>query len=136
MTAGSGVLHIETPPESLVVTGGLFHAAVVGESSLFEEDDRAPLSKSRTDRCRSCDLFWRGVDDQVIAGDIDGPKGRVEHIPHHHLPCHGVSRPPGGAAMETWLQRAGLHAKRCWLGGAEQVPMQTGRIAVFMLASR
>ena len=25
MTAGSGVLHIETPPESLVVTGGLFH---------------------------------------------------------------------------------------------------------------
>ena len=25
MTAGRGILHIETPPESLVVTGGLFH---------------------------------------------------------------------------------------------------------------
>src|SRR6478735_8234814 len=25
MTAGSGLLHIETPPESLVATGGLFH---------------------------------------------------------------------------------------------------------------
>ena len=25
MTAGQGVLHIETPPESLVVAGGLFH---------------------------------------------------------------------------------------------------------------
>ena len=25
MTAGSGLLHIETPPESLVVSGGLFH---------------------------------------------------------------------------------------------------------------
>ena len=25
MTAGSGILHIETPPESLVVKGGLFH---------------------------------------------------------------------------------------------------------------
>jgi hypothetical protein len=25
MTAGSGILHIETPPESLVVSGGLFH---------------------------------------------------------------------------------------------------------------
>ncbi len=25
MTAGSGILHIERPPESLVVTGGLFH---------------------------------------------------------------------------------------------------------------
>src|ERR1700742_2814659 len=25
MTAGSGILHIETPPESLVASGGLFH---------------------------------------------------------------------------------------------------------------
>ena len=25
MTAGKGILHIETPPEALVVTGGLFH---------------------------------------------------------------------------------------------------------------
>ncbi|MCU1388475.1 MAG: putative pirin-like protein, partial [Ilumatobacteraceae bacterium] len=25
MTAGSGILHIETPPEQLVVSGGLFH---------------------------------------------------------------------------------------------------------------
>ena len=25
MTAGGGILHIETPPESLVVSGGLFH---------------------------------------------------------------------------------------------------------------
>ena len=25
MTAGSGILHIETPPESLVIAGGLFH---------------------------------------------------------------------------------------------------------------
>src|SRR5213083_1112477 len=25
MTAGSGILHIETPPEALVVSGGLFH---------------------------------------------------------------------------------------------------------------
>ena len=25
MTAGRGILHIETPPESLVVSGGLFH---------------------------------------------------------------------------------------------------------------
>ena len=25
MTAGSGILHIETPPEQLVASGGLFH---------------------------------------------------------------------------------------------------------------
>ena len=25
MTAGGGILHIETPPEDLVVSGGLFH---------------------------------------------------------------------------------------------------------------
>jgi quercetin 2,3-dioxygenase len=25
MTAGSGILHIETPPEDLVMSGGLFH---------------------------------------------------------------------------------------------------------------
>jgi len=25
MTAGAGILHIETPPESLVMSGGLFH---------------------------------------------------------------------------------------------------------------
>ena len=30
MTAGSGILHIETPPEELVVSGGLFHGISCG----------------------------------------------------------------------------------------------------------
>src|SRR3954468_3265297 len=30
MTAGSGLLHIETPPEELVVSGGLFHGIQLG----------------------------------------------------------------------------------------------------------
>src|SRR6266498_3592278 len=34
MTAGAGILHIETPPEHLVVSGGLFHAILAPGAGL------------------------------------------------------------------------------------------------------
>jgi redox-sensitive bicupin YhaK (pirin superfamily) len=34
MTAGSGVLHIETPPDDLVMSGGLFHGI---QATLFAQ---------------------------------------------------------------------------------------------------
>ena len=50
MTAGSGLLHIERPPESLVTSGGLFHglqedvARALGEAVGILQDDDLPAA--------------------------------------------------------------------------------------------
>ena len=49
MTAGSGILHIETPPEELVISGGTVpRRAVVGESARQEQDDPTGLPEHRS----------------------------------------------------------------------------------------
>ena len=48
MTAGGGILHIETPPEELVVSGGLFHGLQLWVNLPGHgQDDRAPLPEPR-----------------------------------------------------------------------------------------
>jgi len=51
MTAGSGILHIETPPEDLVMSGGLFHGVQLWVNLPREgEDDPAGLPGYRRRR--------------------------------------------------------------------------------------
>ena len=48
MTAGKGILHIETPPEQLVVSGGLFHGLQLWVNlPCGRQDDRPPLPEPR-----------------------------------------------------------------------------------------
>ena len=76
MTAGSGILHIETPPEQLVISGGLFHGLQLWVNlpaadkftppryQAIEGEDTALLASSDG-----------GALIRLIAGEIDGHQG-------------------------------------------------------------
>ena len=76
MTAGSGLLHIETPPEWLVQAGGLFHGVQLWVNLPREQKMATP----RYQDLRSGELGLLTSDDagvlvRVIAGDVAGHRG-------------------------------------------------------------
>jgi redox-sensitive bicupin YhaK (pirin superfamily) len=76
MTAGSGLLHIETPPEELVVSGGTFHGIQLWVN-LPAKDKWAP---PRYQDIRGGRVALLSSDDggtlvRVIAGELDGHPG-------------------------------------------------------------
>src|SRR5215469_13098569 len=76
MTAGSGLLHIETPPEQLVEQGGLFHGfqlwVNLPAKDKFLAPKYQPLEASQVLLLASADA---GTLLRVIAGDVDGHVG-------------------------------------------------------------
>jgi len=76
MTAGGGILHIETPPEELVVTGGLFHGFQLWVNLPAAHKMRAPgyqaLEGSDVTLLASPD---GGALLRLIAGEVDGHRG-------------------------------------------------------------
>jgi quercetin 2,3-dioxygenase len=83
MTAGSGILHIETPPAELVESGGLFHGIQLWVN-LPKKDKFAP---PRYQAIEGGDAKLVASDDggaliRIIAGEIDGHRGPgVTHTP-------------------------------------------------------
>ncbi len=76
MTAGGGILHIERPPESLVVSGGLFH----GLQLWVNLPKAQKLVTPRYQDLRPGDVTLLTSDDggaliRVIAGDVSGHQG-------------------------------------------------------------
>ncbi|QVT81044.1 Quercetin 2,3-dioxygenase [Nocardioides aquaticus] len=76
MTAGSGLLHIEAPPESLVQSGGLFH----GLQLWVNLPRAAKMSAPRYQDLRSTDVALLTTPDagalvRVIAGSVGGHDG-------------------------------------------------------------
>ncbi|WP_278312676.1 pirin family protein [Lolliginicoccus levis] len=76
MTAGSGVLHIETPPAELVDSGGLFHGLQLWVNLPRKDKFLAPkyqnLEGGQVTLLSSAD---GGALVRVIAGDLDGHRG-------------------------------------------------------------
>ena len=76
MTAGSGILHIEAPPEELVVSGGLFHGLQLWVNLPKADKAAAPryqdLLPSGVGLLRSPD---GGALVRIIAGDVAGVRG-------------------------------------------------------------
>ena len=76
MTAGSGLLHIERPPEELVLSGGLFHGV-----QLWVNLPRAQkMAQPRYQDLRGNESALVSSDDggalvRVIAGDLGGHRG-------------------------------------------------------------
>jgi redox-sensitive bicupin YhaK (pirin superfamily) len=98
MTAGSGLLHIEAPPEELVVSGGLFHGI-----QLWVNLPRADKwADPRYQDLRGGDVGLLSTPDggallRVIAGDVAGHRGPGStHTPISLV--HATVAP--GAAME------------------------------------
>ncbi|HEY5419471.1 MAG TPA: pirin family protein, partial [Marmoricola sp.] len=76
MTAGSGLLHIEAPPESLVMSGGLFHGIQLWVNLPRDAKWNAPryqdIRAGQVGLAASSDA---GALVRVIAGEVDGVAG-------------------------------------------------------------
>ena len=107
MTAGSGILHIETPPEELVVSGGLFHGIQLWVNLPAADKMTAP---------RYQNLEARPVGAAVVArrrgaGAADRrrprrPRRSRQHAhPDHDGPRHDRPGRPPGDPVAPGLQR-------------------------------
>ena len=132
MTAGAGILHIETPPEHLVVSGGLFHGLQLWVN-LPRELKFAP---PRYQDIRSSKVSLLTSDDggalvRVIAGSIGEFSGPgVTHTP---ITLLHATLAPGAQLTLPW--RADFNALVYALAGdgtvgAERRPLQSGQLAV------
>jgi redox-sensitive bicupin YhaK (pirin superfamily) len=132
MTAGAGILHIERPPEHLVISGGLFHGLQLWVN-LPSRDKMAPprYQDIRADRVSLLASPDGGALVRVIAGEVDGHPGPgVTYTPISVL--HATVQP--GAEIDIpW--RRDFNALVYVLSGtgyvgAERRPFRTGQLAV------
>lgn len=134
MTAGDGILHIETPPAALVEAGGLFHGLQLWINLPQAKKRIAPQYQ---------DL--QGVDSalvsstdggalvRVLAGSVDGFAG--PGISHTPLAITHVTLAPGARIEIPWDSEfnalAYVLAGSGRVGG-ELVPFRTGQMAVLV----
>ncbi|TMR21028.1 pirin family protein [Nonomuraea turkmeniaca] len=133
MTAGSGLLHIEKPPEHLVVSGGLFHGVQLWVN--LPRAHKFHLPRYQDIRGRQAALLASadgGALLRVIAGDLDGHAGPgVTFTPITMV--HATVSP--GARLELpW--NPGFNALAYVLAGQgfagdERRPVRKGQLAVF-----
>ena len=101
MTAGSGLLHIEAPPEHLVMSGGLFHGLQLWVNLPRVQKMSPP--RYQDIRGRESALLTTpdgGALVRVIAGEIDGHSGPgTTHTPDHDHPRHRAARRRGRPAL-------------------------------------
>ena len=133
MTAGGGILHIEEPPEELVVSGGLFH----GFQLWVNLPAKMKLTPSRYQDIRAGQVALLSSPDggaliRVIAGDVAGHHGPgVTHTP---ITLLHASLQPGAQLRLPW--QADFNALGYVLAGAgsvgvDQRPVRTGQLTVF-----
>ena len=133
MTAGSGILHIETPPEALVATGGLFHGIQLWVNLPAAEKWAAPRYQSiegdQVVLLRSPD---GGALVRVIAGDVDNASGPgVTHTP---IALAHATLNPGAELALPWPEdfNALVYAlSGRGFTGADRRPLHSGQLAVF-----
>jgi redox-sensitive bicupin YhaK (pirin superfamily) len=133
MTAGGGILHIETPPEDLVVRGGLFHGVQLwvnlpGKDKMVEpryqnlEGDAVTLLASPDG----------GAIVRLIAGDVAGHSGPgATYTP---ITVAHATLAPGAQLVLPW--RPEFNALAYALGGSgtageDRAPVHTGQLVVF-----
>ncbi|CAN5522730.1 pirin family protein [soil metagenome] len=132
MTAGSGILHIETPPEHLVVSGGLFHGVQLWVNLPAAEKMIAP----RYQHLAGDEVtLLAGADGdalvRLIAGSIDGHEGPGST--HTPITVAHATVEPGGRLVVPW--RPQFNALAYVLSGSgtvasERVPITEGQLAV------
>jgi len=133
MTAGAGILHIEAPPESLVMSGGLFH----GLQLWVNLPRDAKLNTPKYQDIRSGQVGLATTYDgsslvRVIAGEVDGVRGPGSTFTPMSL-VHATLEP--GSRLELpW--DAEFNALGYVLAGNGQVgtdgrPVSMGQAAVF-----
>lgn len=133
MTAGAGILHIETPPESLVMSGGLFHGFQLWVNLPAAKKWSPPAYQDL--RARDVALLSSsdgGALIRVIAGEVDGHKGPGST--HTPITLVHATVQPGAELRLPW--RKDYNALVYTLAGhgfagEEGRPVQTGQLTVF-----
>ncbi len=134
MTAGDGILHIETPPEALVMSGGLFHGVQLWINLPKAKKRIAPQYQDLQGPESTMVSTSDGASlIRVLAGDVDGHQG--PGISHTPLAITHVSVAPGARAEIPW--RADFNALVYVLAGKGTVgpdnhPIHTGQMAVLV----
>ncbi|MGZ6545157.1 MAG: pirin family protein [Actinomycetota bacterium] len=133
MTAGAGILHIEKPPEHLVMSGGLFHGLQLWVNLPKAEKWAAP----RYQDLRGNEVVLLASSDagalvRVIAGNLAGRSGPGDTYTPMTM-VHATLSP--GATLEVPWDPA-FNALAYVLAGAgtvgtEQIAVATGQLAVF-----
>lgn len=133
MTAGSGILHIEKPPEHLVVSGGLFHGVQLWVNLPKSDKFHAP----RYQDIRGGEATLLSSDDggalmRVIAGDVGGHAGPGATFTPIAMVHATIS--PGARLRIPW--NPGFNALAYVLAGngtvgQEAAPAHKGQLAVF-----
>jgi redox-sensitive bicupin YhaK (pirin superfamily) len=133
MTAGAGILHIEKPPEHLVVSGGLFHGTQLWVNLPKAEKWSPPRYQDlRADEVGLLTSPDAGSLVRIIAGDLAGHRGPGDTytpITYAHATVSPGARldvpwDPGFNALAYVLAGDG------WVG-EERQPIATGQLAVF-----
>ena len=132
MTAGSGILHIEAPPEHLVVSGGLFHGFQLWVN--LPKSDKLITPRYQDLRSGEVTLLSSGDGGslvRVIAGDVAGHTGPgSSHTPMSMV--HATIAP--GAELELPWRRDFNALVYVMSGdgliGPQSSPIASGQLAV------
>jgi redox-sensitive bicupin YhaK (pirin superfamily) len=133
MTAGAGILHIETPPEALVMSGGLFH----GIQLWVNLPSRTKMTPPRYQSLEGGQVTLLSSPDggalvRVIAGDVAGHRGPGST--HTPISVVHATVSPGARLNLPW--QPGFNALLYVLAGsghvgAERRPVRAGQLTVF-----
>ena len=133
MTAGGGILHIETPPEALVVSGGLFHGVQLWVNLPAKDKMTAPRYQSlEGDQVVLLSSADGGALVRLIAGDLAGHAGPGST--HTPIVVAHATLAPGSRLVLPWP--AGFNALAYALDGkgsvgGERRPFESGQLTVF-----
>src|SRR5262245_7623766 len=133
MTAGSGILHIETPPEHLVMSGGLFHGIQLWVNLPAEKKWNPPRYQDiRAQEAKLLTSPDGGALVRVIAGEIAGHAGPgVTYTP---ITLAHATLSPGARLVLPW--QPDFNALVYVLAGRGTVgpdrrPVETGQLAAY-----
>jgi redox-sensitive bicupin YhaK (pirin superfamily) len=131
MTAGSGILHIEKPPEAVVMSGGLFHGIQLWVN--LPRSDK--LIDPRYQDLRGGDVALATTPDagvllRVIAGDVGGVSGPgVTHTPISMI--HATLAPSARLELPWRPDFNALVYVLSGSGTAGDRPIRDGQLAVY-----
>lgn len=134
MTAGDGILHIETPPEHLVMSGGVFHGVQLW---INLPKDKKRINPQYQDLQGKDSTMLTSADGgaliRVLAGEIDGHNG--PGISHTPLSIAHLTLAPGASVDIPW--RSDFNAVVYALAGngslsSANTPIKTGQTAVLI----
>ncbi len=132
MTAGAGILHIEKPPESLVMSGGLFHGVQLWVNLPRADKKAQPRYQDlRAGEVRLLSTPDGGALLRVIAGSLGGYAGPGTTYTPITLVHASIS--PGASISLPWpreFNALGYVLAGNATAGIEARPLHTGQLAV------